>query len=57
MVFVGSLAQLLGNIMARPVLSFIGELNIIYIGVIVECTRLMTWAFVKYVVTVIILGQ
>ena len=47
MIFVGSVAQLVGNFMAKPVLSFIGELNMIYIGVIVECTRLVTWAFVK----------
>lgn len=47
MIFVGSLSSLIGNILAKRVLTFAGELNIIYIGIIVECSRLIIWAFVK----------
>ena len=39
--------SLVGNIMAKNVLALVGELNTIYIGVIIECSRLITWAFVK----------
>ena len=39
--------SLVGNIMAKKVLGFVGELNMIYIGVVIECFRLITWAFVK----------
>ena len=39
--------SLVGNIMAKKVLGFVGELNTIYIGVVIECSRLITWAFVK----------
>ena len=39
--------SLVGNIMAKNVLALVGELNIIYIGIIIECSRLITWAFVK----------
>ena len=49
MVFVGSLFSLFGNIIAKNVLTFAGELNIIYLGIILECSRLVIWAFVKYV--------
>ena len=47
MIFVASLASLAGNMMAKQVLTFVGELNMIYIAVIVECSRLLTWAFVR----------
>ena len=39
--------SLVGNIMAKNALALVGELNTIYIGVIIECSRLITWAFVK----------
>ena len=47
MFFTGSLINLVGNIMAKKVLDLVGELNTIYIGVVIECSRLITWAFVK----------
>ena len=49
MIFVGSLSALIGNIIAKPVLTFVGEMNMIYFGIIVECSRLIIWSFVKYV--------
>ena len=48
MVFVGSLFSFFGNIAAKSVITFAGELNIIYLGIIVECSRLIIYAFVKY---------
>ena len=39
--------SLIGNIMAKNVLAFVGELNTIYVGLIIECSRLVTWAFVR----------
>ena len=47
MVFVGSVSSLMGNLTAKKVLKHVGELNMLYIGIIVECSRLLTWAFVK----------
>ena len=47
MISVGSLASLVGYIVAKQVLIFVGELNIIYIAIIVDCLRLVIWAFVK----------
>ena len=47
MIFVGSLSSLIGNIIAKPVLTFVGEMNMIYFGIIVECSRLITWSLVK----------
>ena len=39
--------SLIGNIMAKNVLTFVGELNTIYVALVIECSRLLTWAFVK----------
>lgn len=47
MLFVGSIAALMGNLIAKKVISFLGELNIIYIGIIVECSRLVLWAVIR----------
>ena len=47
MISVGSLASLVGYIVAKQVLIFVGELNMIYIAIIVDCLRLVIWAFVK----------
>ena len=49
MIFVGSLSALIGNMIAKPVLTVVGEMNMIYLGIIVECSRLIIWSFVKYV--------
>ena len=38
---------LVGNIMAKKVLALVGELNAIYIGTVIESSKLITWAFVK----------
>ena len=47
MLFVGSIAALMGNLIAKKVISFLGELNIIFIGIIVECSRLVVWAVIR----------
>ena len=47
MIFVGVFSSLAGYVMAKQVLIFVGELNMIYIAIIVDCLRLVIWAFVK----------
>ena len=41
---------LVGNIMAKKVLALVGELNTTYIGTVIECSKLITWAYVKLVI-------
>ena len=47
MLFIGSIATLMGNLMAKQVVTFIGELNIIFIGILLECSRLVIWALIR----------
>ena len=47
MLFVGSIAALMGNLIAKKVISVLGELNIIFIGIIIESSRLVLWAVIR----------
>ena len=54
MVFVASISCIMGNIMAKKVITFTGELNLLYFSIISECIRLTIYAFVKYVLLILI---
>ena len=50
MLFVGSIAALMGNLIAKKVIMFVGELNIIFFGILIECSRLVLWAVIRYAI-------
>ncbi len=47
MVFIGGVSMLAGFAFVRRACDFLGEMNIIFCGIMIEAARTIAWGFIR----------